>query len=104
MKQKQTLIDSKDLPVFHLQTFSEMEVVRFIYTIFVSAVYIYIHIFLLEMPRNNYGSNLQQYDLDDVKESVRQGVTKVAGKIGSLANGFMSSLQVMNLQNSLKNC
>lgn len=41
MKQKQTLIDSKDLPVFHLQTFSEMEVVRFIYTIFVSAVYIY---------------------------------------------------------------
>lgn len=56
------------------------------------------------MPRNNYGSNLQQYDLDDVKESVRQGVTKVAGKIGSLANGFMSSLQVMNLQNSLKNC
>ncbi|CAH0560681.1 unnamed protein product [Brassicogethes aeneus] len=41
----------------------------------------------------SYSNNLQQYDLDDVKESVRQGVTKVAGKIGSLANGFMSSLQ-----------
>ncbi|XP_022905782.2 ADP-ribosylation factor GTPase-activating protein 2 isoform X1 [Onthophagus taurus] len=32
-------------------------------------------------------------DLDDVRESVRQGVTKVAGKISSLANGVMSSLQ-----------
>lgn len=37
---------------------------------------------------------LQAYDLDDVKESVRQGVTKVAGKLSSLANGVMSSLQV----------
>lgn len=33
-------------------------------------------------------------DLEDVRESVRQGVTKVAGKISSLANGVMSSLQV----------
>ncbi|CAG9823072.1 unnamed protein product [Phaedon cochleariae] len=39
-------------------------------------------------------SNLPDYDLEDVKESVRQGVTKVAGKLGSLANGFMSSIQV----------
>ncbi|RZC42979.1 ADP-ribosylation factor GTPase-activating protein 2 [Asbolus verrucosus] len=37
--------------------------------------------------------SLQAYDLEDVKESVRQGVTKVAGKISSLANGVMSSLQ-----------
>jgi len=34
-----------------------------------------------------------QPDLEDVKESVRQGVTKVAGKISSLANGVMSSIQ-----------
>lgn len=33
-------------------------------------------------------------DFDDVKESVKQGVTKVAGKLSSLANGVMSSLQV----------
>ncbi|KAK9701711.1 putative GTPase activating protein for Arf [Popillia japonica] len=32
-------------------------------------------------------------DLEDVRESVRQGVTKVAGKLSSLANGVMSSLQ-----------
>lgn len=37
---------------------------------------------------------MQAYDLEDVRESVRQGVTKVAGKISSLANGVMSSLQV----------
>ena len=37
---------------------------------------------------------LQTPDLEDVKESVRQGVTKVAGKLGTLANGVMSSLQV----------
>lgn len=39
-------------------------------------------------------SALQAYDLEDVRESVRQGVTKVAGRISSLANGVMSSLQV----------
>ncbi|XP_031620113.1 ADP-ribosylation factor GTPase-activating protein 3 [Contarinia nasturtii] len=32
-------------------------------------------------------------DLEDVRESVRQGVTKVAGRLSSLANGVMSSLQ-----------
>lgn len=42
------------------------------------------------------GNNFQAPDLDDVKESVRQGVTKVAGKLSSLANGVMSSIQVRN--------
>lgn len=28
-----------------------------------------------------------------MKESLRQGVNKVAGKLGTLANGMMSSLQ-----------
>lgn len=40
------------------------------------------------------GYTVQAPDLEDVRESVRQGVTKVAGKLSSLANGVMSSLQV----------
>lgn len=32
-------------------------------------------------------------DMDDVKESVRQGVTKVAGRLSSMANDMMSSFQ-----------
>lgn len=44
------------------------------------------------LPGGGYG--VQTPDLDDVKESVRQGVTKVAGKLSSLANGVMSSIQV----------
>ncbi|GJQ83161.1 hypothetical protein Trydic_g15396 [Trypoxylus dichotomus] len=32
-------------------------------------------------------------DLEDVRESVRQGVTKVAGKLSSLANGVISTFQ-----------
>ncbi|XP_062543531.1 ADP-ribosylation factor GTPase-activating protein 2 [Armigeres subalbatus] len=41
------------------------------------------------------GANLQYNgpDLDDVKESVRQSVTKVAGRLSSLANDVMSSIQ-----------
>jgi len=35
----------------------------------------------------------QNVDFDDMKDSVRQGVTKVAGKLSNLANGMMSSLQ-----------
>ncbi|CAH1188521.1 unnamed protein product [Phyllotreta striolata] len=42
---------------------------------------------------NLSNSNMPQYDLEDVKESVRQGVTKVAEKLGSLANGLVSSIQ-----------
>lgn len=34
------------------------------------------------------------YDLEDVKESVRQGVNRVAGRLGSLANGLVTSIQV----------
>lgn len=37
--------------------------------------------------------NFQTPDLDDVKESVRQGVHKVAGRLSNLANDVMSSLQ-----------
>ncbi|XP_065157943.1 ADP-ribosylation factor GTPase-activating protein 3 isoform X2 [Atheta coriaria] len=42
---------------------------------------------------NHPNNSFQAPDLEDVRESVRQGVTKVAGKLSSLANGVMSSLQ-----------
>ena len=32
--------------------------------------------------------------MDDVKESVRHGVTKVAGRLSGMASGVMSSIQV----------
>ncbi|KAF4517162.1 hypothetical protein B566_EDAN006461 [Ephemera danica] len=41
----------------------------------------------------NAQSSMQTPDLEDVKESMRQGVTKVASKLNSLANGVMSSIQ-----------
>ncbi|CAG0913058.1 unnamed protein product [Notodromas monacha] len=37
--------------------------------------------------------NMNAPDLDDVKESVRQGVTKVAGKLSNLASGVMQQIQ-----------
>ncbi|XP_046575566.1 LOW QUALITY PROTEIN: ADP-ribosylation factor GTPase-activating protein 2-like [Haliotis rubra] len=42
------------------------------------------------------GSSSQYYaspDLQDIRDGVKQGVTKVAGKISNLANGVLSSLQ-----------
>ncbi|XP_049790936.1 ADP-ribosylation factor GTPase-activating protein 2 isoform X1 [Schistocerca nitens] len=42
---------------------------------------------------SSFAAQLQTPDLEDVKESVRQGVTKVAGKLSSIANGVMSSIQ-----------
>lgn len=42
---------------------------------------------------NEHPSSIQTPDFDDVKESVRQGVTRVAGKLSSFANGVMSSIQ-----------
>ncbi len=36
----------------------------------------------------------QTPDLDEVKESVRQGVTKVAGKLSTMANNLSSIIQV----------
>jgi len=46
-----------------------------------------------QQQQSSFQSPLQNVDLDDVKESVRQGVTKVAGKLSNLANGVMSSFQ-----------
>ena len=42
-----------------------------------------------------YGaSSITTPDMEDVKESVRQGVTKVAGKLSGMASGVMTQLQV----------
>ncbi|CAB3362816.1 Hypothetical predicted protein [Cloeon dipterum] len=52
-------------------------------------------------PSNSASASYNSPDLDDVRESVRQGVTKVAGKLSNLANGVMNSFQnrvVSNLQ------
>lgn len=46
------------------------------------------------VPRSaSYGYNLQAPDMDDVKESVKQGVSKVAGRLSNMASGVMSQIQ-----------
>merc|ERR1712133_78486 len=42
---------------------------------------------------SSYASGFQAPDMDDVKESVRHGVTKVAGRLSGMASGVMSSIQ-----------
>jgi len=41
----------------------------------------------------SYSANLSAPDMDDVKESVRQGVSKVAGRLSGLASGIMNQVQ-----------
>merc|ERR1712202_55973 len=41
----------------------------------------------------SYSSGLQAPDMGDVKESVRRGVTKVAGRLSGMASGVMSQIQ-----------
>lgn len=43
-------------------------------------------------------SNYSTPDMQDIKDGVKQGVTKVAGKLSNLASGVMSSLQVNSLE------
>ena len=40
------------------------------------------------------GRGLQTPDMEDVKESVRQGVSKVAGRLSNMASGALTQLQV----------
>lgn len=44
--------------------------------------------------RSASASSYAAPNLYDIKEGVRDGVTKVAGRLSSIANGVMSSLQV----------
>ena len=45
------------------------------------------------------GMNVQAPDLEDVKDSVRQGVTRVAGRLSNVASGVMTQLQVCYIIN-----
>jgi len=42
---------------------------------------------------SNYGANLRAPDMDDVKESVKMGVSKVAGRLSGYASGVMGQIQ-----------
>ncbi|RVE33730.1 hypothetical protein evm_015631, partial [Chilo suppressalis] len=46
-----------------------------------------------QRPNNAASFAVSAPDLDEVRESVRAGVTRVAGRLSSLANGVVSSLQ-----------
>jgi len=48
----------------------------------------------LPEARGGYGSSIAAPDMDEVKESVRQGVSKVAGRLSNMASGMMNQLQV----------
>ncbi|PVD27924.1 hypothetical protein C0Q70_10499 [Pomacea canaliculata] len=43
--------------------------------------------------RSSYSSTP---DLQDIKDGVRQGITKVAGRLSTIANGVVSSLQILS--------
>lgn len=47
------------------------------------------------MPRSAsaYGSSMQAPDMEDVKESVRQGVSKLGGRLSGMASGVMNQIQ-----------
>jgi ADP-ribosylation factor GTPase-activating protein 2/3 len=45
-----------------------------------------------------YTANLNAPDLDDVKESVRLGVNKVAGRLSGMASGVMNQIQRVKTQ------
>merc|ERR1719266_1728162 len=45
------------------------------------------------MPRSASSYSVQTPDMEDVKESVRQGVSKLGGRLSGMASGVMSSIQ-----------
>lgn len=47
----------------------------------------------MSKSNSSYGYNMQAPDMDDVKESVRQGVSKLGGRLSGMASGVMSQIQ-----------
>merc|ERR1719266_781723 len=45
------------------------------------------------VPRSASSYSVQAPDMEDVKESVRQGVSKLGGRLSGMASGVMSSIQ-----------
>merc|ERR1712156_908786 len=45
------------------------------------------------MPRSASSYSVQTPDMEDVKESARQGVSKLGGRLSGMASGVMSSIQ-----------
>lgn len=95
--QKQIYLDSKAPTAYHHQTSLEIQTVPVEVTDEVSFLST-VKISLFSTKKNFLlgGSRSMEFntpDLDDVKESVKQGVTKVAGRISSLATNVMSSIQ-----------
>ena len=57
-------------------------------------MFIYSFIYIFQVPYHARATSLQAPDLEDVKDSVRQGVSKVAGRLSNVASGVMTQLQV----------
>jgi len=49
-------------------------------------------------------SSFTRTDLSDIREGVRQGVTKVAGRLSNFASGVMSSVQVCFFRHLVVSC
>jgi ADP-ribosylation factor GTPase-activating protein 2/3 len=52
--------------------------------------------------RQSYGSNANAPDLTVIKQDLKEGVTKMAGKLSNMASNVMSSFQVRKNSNFLK--
>ena len=51
---------------------------------------------------SRYGSSMNAPDMEDVKESVKQGVSKVAGRLSNMASGVMTQIQVVKITSNTK--
>lgn len=91
------LSDSKAVPAYRRQTFSVQQIeikVNFLVFLLNFNVYNLVNCFNCQFFVGNTHQHFKPLDnLEDIKEGLRQGVTNVAGKLSSLANGVMTSIQ-----------